>query len=93
VFGIRPEDLDYTPNEKPGTTLKAEVTVVEPLGAEIHLYARTATHSFVARVNPDHNFTVGEKVYFTPRLANSVYFDIETEAALNVEGVTAPAAG
>lgn len=85
VFGIRPEDLEYVQKEEQGKTVTSEVTVVEPLGAEIHLYATTKSHNFVVRAKPEHNFVVGEAVYFEPRMDNAIYFDLETEAALNTK--------
>jgi multiple sugar transport system ATP-binding protein len=85
VFGIRPEDLDYVPKEIQGKTMKTEVTVVEPLGAEIHLYITTKTHTIVAKVTPDHVFEVGKSIYLQPNMNKTIYFDLETEEALNVE--------
>ena len=85
VFGIRPEDLDYVPAEDAGKTMKAEVTVVEPLGAEIHLYITTKAHTIVAKVTPDHTFEVGKTVYLLPNMQKAIYFDVETEEALNIE--------
>ena len=82
VFGIRPEDLDYTDKKVEGKTLEAEVTVVEPLGSEIHLYLNTDKHTLIAKVAPERRFKVGDKALFTVNLEKAKYFDLETERAL-----------
>jgi multiple sugar transport system ATP-binding protein len=81
VFGIRPEDLVYI--ETPvANNIPAKVTVVEPLGAEIHLFAATPSQSMVARVPPHHMFRMGDSVNFTPELNKARYFDPETELSI-----------
>ncbi len=50
ILGIRPEDIQEM---SPGGsaeygTIKAQVEVVEPLGAEIFLYLTTSKHAFIA---------------------------------------------
>ncbi|MDR1211074.1 MAG: sn-glycerol-3-phosphate ABC transporter ATP-binding protein UgpC, partial [Spirochaetaceae bacterium] len=51
-FGIRPEDLSYAGEGKEGIPVK--ITVVEPLGADIHLWLSTGTQPLVARTEPHH---------------------------------------
>lgn len=82
IFGIRPEDLDYVPTEIPGKTMKAGVTVIEPLGAEIHLYLNTGKHQFISRVAPDVKAAVDQKINFTVDFTKAVFFDGETELAI-----------
>ena len=80
-FGIRPEDLDYT--EKTGdNVMSVKVTVVEPLGADIHLWLTTATQPLVARTEPTHTFKVGDPARFIPRMDRARYFDRETELSI-----------
>ena len=81
-FGIRPEDLNF--NENPGTenNIPAKVTVVEPLGADTHLWLATASHTMVARTEPHHTFKVGDTANFTPRLDKARYFDKTTELSI-----------
>ncbi|ADN01172.1 ABC transporter ATP-binding protein [Spirochaeta thermophila] len=83
IFGIRPEDLTYDPSGK--GEIKATVTVVEPLGAEIHLYITTGQNQIIARTPPQHEFKVGEKVSFKPNLERAHFFDPETERSLTAE--------
>jgi len=80
-FGIRPEDMTYMEKEGPNSmTLK--VTVVEPLGADIHLWLTTETQPLVARTEPSHVFKVGDTAIFTPRMEKARYFNKETELAI-----------
>ncbi|MDR1574826.1 MAG: sn-glycerol-3-phosphate ABC transporter ATP-binding protein UgpC [Treponema sp.] len=80
-FGIRPEDMAYT---QPGdaNSFSVKITVVEPLGADIHLWLTTATQPLVARTEPHHDFKVGDTVGFIPRMEKARYFDKETELAV-----------
>jgi len=80
-FGIRPEDMNFTEAEG-NNSFSSKVTVVEPLGADIHLWLTTGTQPLVARTEPHHLFKVGETVNFIPRMDKARYFDKETELAI-----------
>jgi multiple sugar transport system ATP-binding protein len=82
VFGIRPEDLAHTDKEKKGKTIPAKVTVIEPLGAEIHLYMNTDNHQFIARTGPEVDLKVDSEQFFTPDFSKACFFDIETELVI-----------
>lgn len=82
VFGIRPEDLHFEEKEKSGSTIPANITVIEPLGAEIHLYMNTDNHQFIARTGPEVELKVDQQVYFTPDFSKASFFDIETELVI-----------
>jgi multiple sugar transport system ATP-binding protein len=80
-FGIRPEDMNYT--ESGGeNSIAVKVTVVEPLGADIHLWLTTDTQPLVARTEPHREFKVGDTVKFIPRMDKARYFDREGELAI-----------
>jgi multiple sugar transport system ATP-binding protein len=79
-FGIRPEDLPCVDDGQ--ACIPTKISVVEPLGAEIHLYASTPTQSLVAKVPPHHLFKIGDTVKFGPVLDKAKYFDRETEEAI-----------
>jgi len=83
-FGIRPEDLTYQQNAS-DNTIPTKVTVVEPLGADIHLWLTTATQPLVARTEPSFTFKVGDVAYFVPHLDKARYFDKETELSILAE--------
>lgn len=81
LMGIRSEDLKFT--KKPeASNLVAEVSVIEPLGNETHLYLDTKEAQLIARSQPENEFQVGDKVNFTPGVDKMQFFDIETERSL-----------
>jgi multiple sugar transport system ATP-binding protein len=87
-FGIRPEDMTYTEKPAAENNISVKVTVVEPLGADIHLWLATtspAAQQMVARTEPHHLFKVGDAANFTPRLEKARYFDKETELSILAE--------
>jgi len=85
-FGIRPEDLTYTTTPAKENNIPVKITVVEPLGADIHLWLTTANNQqLVARTEPQHEFKVGETANFIPRLDKARYFDKETELSILAE--------
>ncbi|MDR2551780.1 MAG: sn-glycerol-3-phosphate ABC transporter ATP-binding protein UgpC [Treponema sp.] len=80
-FGIRPEDLAYT--EGPGeNVIPAVITVVEPLGADIHLWLSAGNQPMVARTEPYHAFKVGDTVHLRANMEKAQFFDRETELSL-----------
>lgn len=85
VFGIRPEDLQYQENAADGTCVVSTVEVVEPLGAEIHMYVNTGSHQIVVRVPPTVLLGVGSTAKFIPDMSKAILFDMETEQSLNVK--------
>ncbi len=82
LVGIRPEDVEYA--EKPGkvSNIVCNIEVIEPLGAEIHLFVSTPNNQMVMKVAPDLKFSVGQEVNFTPDLEKVHFFDIETEKSI-----------
>ncbi len=81
IFGIRPEDLIYREQSPSGKSIKTSVSVIEPLGAEIHLFVDTGKHSIVARVAPRYDFHVGDAAYFDADMDKIMFFDVESESA------------
>jgi multiple sugar transport system ATP-binding protein len=81
-FGIRPEDLTLTADAGGTNSIPLTVSVVEPLGADTTLWLNTKTQGMVARTDPSRDFTIGETVYFVPRMEKARYFDRETELAI-----------
>ncbi|HWQ09248.1 MAG TPA: sn-glycerol-3-phosphate ABC transporter ATP-binding protein UgpC [Holophaga sp.] len=80
LLGIRPEDLPCV--EAGAGTVPAKVTVAEPLGADINLYAAAGRHKLIARVAPHHLFKSGEAVAFQPFMEKARFFDLETELSI-----------
>jgi multiple sugar transport system ATP-binding protein len=83
-FGIRPEDLPYAENHQGSSSgvIKAKVTVVEPLGAEIHVWGTTGTQPLVAKVPPHNLVKIGDEVVFSPVMDKARYFDRDTELSI-----------
>jgi multiple sugar transport system ATP-binding protein len=80
-FGIRPENLSYSENPAPNS-IPAKITVVEPLGADIHLWLTAGTQPIVARTDPQHSFRVGDTITLVPDMEKARFFDRETELSL-----------
>jgi multiple sugar transport system ATP-binding protein len=85
-FGIRPEDTLFAEKPAVENNIAFTITVVEPLGADIHLWLTTTKgQPLVARTEPTHTFKVGETVNFVPRMDKARYFDRDTEVAILAE--------
>ncbi len=82
IFGVRPEDLIYTESPEKTNNITTKVEVVEPLGAEIHLWVGTKNNQIVARVAPRFVFHVGDTANLHPDLNKIHFFDLETEKAI-----------
>ena len=85
-MGIRPEDLTYAAGAR-GGAITAAVDVVEPLGAETHIYLTVGSNQFIARVGPEVDVRVGTEIALSPNMDRVHYFDLETEASLNQAAV------
>ena len=81
LFGIRPEDLPCAEGTGPGT-LEARVAVVEPLGADINLYADAGGHRLTARIAPHHLHRIGDPIAFAPFMEKARFFDRDTELSI-----------
>jgi multiple sugar transport system ATP-binding protein len=81
-FGIRPEDLSFVETAAPENNMAVKVEVVEPLGADIHLWLKTETQPLVARTEPHYSFAIGQSINLVPRLDKARYFDRETELSI-----------
>ena len=86
VFGVRPEDLTYNMDAPDNLAIKANVQVVEPLGAEIHLFVDTGSHVMIARTAPTIDFKVGDETKFVPEWERVAFFDMDTEQSLGEQG-------
>ncbi len=85
VFGVRPEDLEYNMDAADDNCIKTNVQVIEPLGAEIHIYVDTGSHVIIARTPPTIRFEVGDEARFIPAWERVRFFDMESEQGINVD--------
>ncbi len=82
LFGARPEDLVHEDQPAKENNIKAKIEVVEPLGAEIHLYVSTQNNTMIIRTPPRHDYKVDETINITPDLSRVHFFDGETEKCI-----------
>jgi multiple sugar transport system ATP-binding protein len=85
VFGIRSEDIYdklFVQYAAPESTIKATCEVVEPMGAEVYLYLRTAKHSFIARVGAHDKPAVNQEMEMVFDMSKAHFFDPKTENAI-----------
>jgi multiple sugar transport system ATP-binding protein len=61
IYGIRPEHIELG-----GKALKAEVTVVEPLGSETQLFGKIGSQRFVGLFRKRMSATPGENIAISP---------------------------
>ncbi len=84
ILGIRPEHFLLF-DEKEHTdfpTLKAEIEVVEPMGAETYAYLKSGHTIFSVRFKPSNEIRVGNKVHLALRPEELQFFDPETEKTI-----------
>jgi multiple sugar transport system ATP-binding protein len=86
VFGSRPEDIAILPTGAPDPSADPSadpsegaaavtVEVVEPMGAETHLYLSTGANNFVARVHTRERMKPGEKLNVAFDMRKCHFFD------------------
>jgi len=82
VLGIRPEDLEdsgFVQNIHKGNTIKANIEVREPMGAEIYLYLDIEGVLITARVDPKSEYKSGETATLHADIEKLYLFSKETE--------------
>jgi multiple sugar transport system ATP-binding protein len=82
TFGIRPENLDYEADGDRLNCVSGKIEVIEQLGEEIHLIVNTNNHTFVAKVQPHLQLSIGQEIYLRPKPDKIYFFDAETEQAV-----------
>ena len=76
IYGIRPEDLDV------GKGFPAKISVTEPTGPEIHIYADLGDNEICAIIRERQIFKRDSIVEFAPRLDKVHLFDAKTAMAI-----------
>lgn len=82
TMGMRPENVTFAQKATAGVTINGTVSVVEPLGAETHVFLNTGKNQFVGKIEPGIPVAVDQQVSLTPDLSKVKFFDIETELAI-----------
>lgn len=75
VLGVRPEDLLATDEPPAGTSLRARVDVVEPVGNEAFLHLRYGANTLVSRQPADRLPAPGQDVWLRYACAKLHFFD------------------
>lgn len=81
VYGIRPEHLSIADSSDGG--VPAQVTVVEPTGADTYVYADIAGAQVCAVFSERYDFAPGATIRLQPKLAVTHLFDAGTGNKLN----------
>jgi len=87
ILGIRPEAIFDANVEGPvkaneHNVIEAKVDVLEPLGHEYTAYLKTASHNFVATIDPGTKIQIDDVAKFIVNLDELHIFDAETEVAV-----------
>ena len=80
-LGVRPEDVELSAVARPGWA-EARVDVVEPVGNETIVAARTAADDVVARAPADTPLIAGDAVWFRIAPERALLFDADSGARL-----------
>jgi multiple sugar transport system ATP-binding protein len=86
IFGLRPEDM-FDPVFAPSRAtvderVRGQVDVLEPLGSEVYLYMVVDEDSFIARVDPRTEATVGTEYELVFDMNTMHIFDPATQEAI-----------
>jgi multiple sugar transport system ATP-binding protein len=84
TLGLRPEDIqdrEFARGQKEGI-IKVTVTMVEPMGANVHLRVISGEHRMIACVDSKTQAKVGETIDLVCDLSKAHLFDKKTENAI-----------
>jgi multiple sugar transport system ATP-binding protein len=82
TFGVRPEDVAFSKEPIENKTINGDISVVEPLGSETHVYVTTSKAQVIGKIDPEHTVKVNTKISLLPDLERSKFFDNETELVI-----------
>ena len=83
VMGIRPEHIHWrTGAQSESNGIEALVEVIEPMGNETFLYARSGKNSLTARIEPQADVRVGQQCTLGLELAKAHFFNKKNQAKI-----------
>ena len=88
-LGIRPENIqDRQPGEeaRPGSSFKAKVHVVEPLGDEMIVYVNPGKADLICKIDSHHKIVVGQELEFMVDLDRIHIFDSVSGKNISLDG-------
>jgi multiple sugar transport system ATP-binding protein len=81
MLGLRPEDINDATTDS-ATTAEVMVEITEPMGAETFVHLNTGATNFIARVQPNAHFAIGQKARVAFRTGKIHLFDPATGQAI-----------
>lgn len=84
TFGLRPENIgsEMAEQNPDMPRIRAKIEVIEPMGAETHVYLNTGKTSFIAKVDPFRKVRYGEEIELSVYLPKAHLFRNDTEEAV-----------
>ncbi len=83
ILGVRPEHFVLTEtNQQPESSFKAQVEVIEPMGAETYAYLKSGARTLVLRVSGNTPIKVGDTVNLSIDQEKLHLFNAQTEEAV-----------
>ncbi|MGM0608133.1 MAG: ABC transporter ATP-binding protein [Candidatus Muiribacteriota bacterium] len=83
-LGLRPEYIQPVEDEKETNNVEGVVSLIELMGNEIVVHFDIEGAALISRTNPHSPVELEKKALFNLEIENAVYFDPETQKALNV---------
>ncbi|MBW1781004.1 MAG: sn-glycerol-3-phosphate ABC transporter ATP-binding protein UgpC [Deltaproteobacteria bacterium] len=82
MLGIRPDDLSAAGSMEEEGTMKASVSVVQPVGNQIYLDVTIGDHDLIASVSAQTHVRSRQEIILKARLENLHFFDPVSEKAI-----------
>jgi multiple sugar transport system ATP-binding protein len=82
ILGIRPDDLSAAASMEEKGAMKADVSVVQPVGNQIYLDVTIGPHNLIASVNAQTRVKPHQEIILKARLENLHFFDPVSEQAI-----------
>ncbi|HUU68845.1 MAG TPA: sn-glycerol-3-phosphate ABC transporter ATP-binding protein UgpC [Planctomycetota bacterium] len=87
TLGMRPENIqDRSADAIPGSTFKARVNVVEPLGDEMIVYVNPGKSDLICKIDSRHRIEVGQELEFMVDLDRIHIFDAVSGKNISLNG-------
>ena len=83
-FGLRPENIgsELAEQDPKLPRIKAKIEVIEPMGAETHVYLSCGNSSFIAKLDPFRKLRYGEDIELALYMPKAHLFRNDTEEAI-----------
>jgi len=85
ILGSRPEHiLERGTFKGPGSNVRVEVAVLEPMGNEVYVHFNTGSNEgqYIARVAPSNNLKIGKPLELSIDMSKAQFFDPQTNMVI-----------